>query len=730
MILLIGNLDPVSLELARILAKRDKVLVADTAMPKVKYKNVAVSDMLSQGLEIVSVFATYSFDLVVFIPPRENRNAHCERGGFSQLIQVLDACVASNVKQAVLLSSSVVYAEAPGLEDGAYTSESNLCALLGACESLCGLYRDQYGLNVTVLHVPALFSDHAADALLFDAVRGICDKRKVLLPAEESDVADFLHVEDLADFLFRFHDEPLPAATQPVINLPGTGNYTFGTFREWLLTQFPNAKVELLAEPLAEQTLHKRGSRAERAEPTAFLKSRGTAHTPVSVERYPMTMRRQTAKRAFDWQAYVTLEERADTLLPALCDGSAAHARRRAWLKTWSKPLLVALELALGWVLLEVLLRVSAGSMTFGFLDYRLLFIVIFSIVHGMRVGEIAAIIATISYIGYSVADGIGWQAMFLNFTNWLPAVAYFLIATVVGYTRNRLVALYGEEKELRRSIEEKYVFLYDLYNQTVHIKEDFKDQIIGYSDSYGRFFKAVQMLDSMIPSKIYLNAIGCMEDFLENRAIAIYSLDKTARYARLQMNSAAVANTLKASYDLSDHPAMHAMLKENQIYCNQQFHPNEPAYAIPIDRNGEIVAVIMLWAVTPKEYSSDYVNKIRVMTGLVRISIVRALDYELAIESQRYLPGTHILRAEPFTELCKLHKDMRDREMAMFYLLRIRSKLPVEEIDRQVQTSIRQTDAVGIGPNGSIYILLSQADEKGAQVIRERLERKGVSCA
>ena len=696
---MIGRIDAVCIALAKKLSARERILIADSVPPKIHGKNIVLSNALQDGQELYPLFETYSFDFVLFFPPRGEQDACGERGGFSQWMQVLDACARTATNRVALVSSSVVYAAEDALEDSPSISGTKLSAVLNACADLCPMYRDRHGLQITVLHVPTLFSDNAADEMMRAAIYQLRSRQSFAFPGAPESHADFLHIDDLADFLLRLYDEPQRAAAHPTINLPGPKQFSFAELCDWLHQRYPGARISAAASGAAQAS-------------------------------YPVVMERQTARTQFDWQAYITVSSRADALFPALEDARSVRADPPLSQRIiWKSRLLLVVEILLGWGLSEWLYRVASGSLLFGFLDFRLLFVVMIGIVHGLLPGVVAAALASGSYAAFCISQGVGWQTLAFDSTSWLPMTAYFLTATIVGYIKNQWTTRNDEEKQQRDAVEKKYIYLFNLYRQAIQIKDSLKSQIIGYSDGYGRLFRAVQMLNKMLPNDVFRNAVSSMEDFLKNKSIAVYSMGKDEHYARLQMNSSSLANSLKASFDFSEHAGMLRAMQEQRIFCNRAFVKNEPAYCTAIYDKDGIAAVIMIWEASPEQYSIDYTNKILVMTGLVQISIMRALEYERAVADENYLPGTRILTQSSFLEQLTLYKEMQERDMAEFYVLRVCSKLPPTKLDSLVQTSIRQSDRVGLSADGTVCILLAQADKKNVSVVRERLANKGIQC-
>ena len=102
----------------------------------------------------------------------------------------------------------------------------------------------------------------------------------------------------------------------------------------------------------------------------------------------------------------------------------------------------------------------------------------------------------------------------------------YLMAGSVTGYVKNKKSEEIKFVREEYSLLRDKYIFLNEVYHGAVENKGEYKKQILGFKDSFGRIFDAVQKLDHVLPQEIFLEAIMIMEDILENHTIAIYSVD------------------------------------------------------------------------------------------------------------------------------------------------------------------------------------------------------------
>ena len=146
------------------------------------------------------------------------------------------------------------------------------------------------------------------------------------------------------------------------------------------------------------------------------------------------------------------------------------------------------------------------------------------------------------------------WQLVLYNIQNWLPFACYFLLGAICGYTRDKHDDAIVYAKEEYEILEDKYVFLNDLYLNVLKSKEAFNSQIIGYKDSFGKIYSVVKKLDSKLPEEVFYEAVNVLEEILKNYFVAIYSVDKSKIFARQNVCSRNCLEILPKSINLIDY--------------------------------------------------------------------------------------------------------------------------------------------------------------------------------
>ena len=78
--------------------------------------------------------------------------------------------------------------------------------------------------------------------------------------------------------------------------------------------------------------------------------------------------------------------------------------------------------------------------------------------------------------------------------------------------------------------------------------------------------------------------------------------------------------------------------------------------------------------------------------------------------------------------EEVEAQKLLKDNNRANYVLLRVKTQeTDYEKISNTLQRVTRKNDILGLGDDGKVYILLSQADSNSMQAIHSRMENGGV---
>ncbi|HSL46950.1 MAG TPA: NAD-dependent epimerase/dehydratase family protein [Anaerolineales bacterium] len=709
-ILITGNLSLLARAFANEFMKQRHrvVLAADHAdLLDIKSKGTIVHSIDPARDIFREAMSSYGFDSVVFMATREEQLD--EQSGLNTghqldgLRNTLELCRHGNLKHFFYISSTEVYGNMEnGLENAEPAPASINGHILVTGEQYCRHYQYEHGLNVTIVRLPYVYGSEEKAGFLYRLIQDCRGQKAVLLPGDADRPCNFLHAGDVTEFLKRAIDEEYSPTAQ-VINLSSSVTVTNLQISQILHKYFPKTSFSF--------------DDSKRA----FTRPAVTA----------------TAKNVFDWIDLHDLHTEI-ARYPELSEES--HALRKTTSQEFLKrfpgivELLKPVELVLGAFVTQFLSQLTGTLIQYKYVDFRLLFVVVMGSVYGLRYGMLAAFLMSLSLIYTWYQLEIDWSLLIYNVGNWFPPVLYFVTGLIIGYNRDRNETIIDNEKNQTKLIYEKYEFLYGVFNEVRKLKDEFRQQVISYRDSFGKIYTITRELDTLQEQDVYLKALNILEELMENDSIAIYSLEPDREYARLEVSSTSLYHKLAKSLRLSNYPEAVKNIEEGTIFQNTQLLPNYPAYIAPIFNNSYPfnvpVAIIVIWSVKFESYSIYYYNLFKVICGLIQASLVRATKFLDANYERTYIPATRILNPEAFTTILRTRAEMNKNKVAVDQLVMIeRVGVTFQELDSKVSRGIRAGDIVGIRPDGHCYILLSQADRQAAKEVAARLEKLGLHC-
>ena len=182
--------------------------------------------------------------------------------------------------------------------------------------------------------------------------------------------------------------------------------------------------------------------------------------------------------------------------------------------------------------------------------------------------------------------EGVGWTTLFYEPTNWIPFIFYFAVGAICGYVRMKNKENIEFVTDENKLIQEKFLFMRDMYQDSLYDKRTYKKQIMGSRDSFGKIFDITRKLDTVLPQELFIETIHVMEDMLENHAVAVYSLGKNSEFGRLEIASKEIRSEFPNSIRISKYQAAISELEDGNVWVNRELLPDYPAYMAGIRKN------------------------------------------------------------------------------------------------------------------------------------------------
>ena len=662
------------------------MVMGDTSIRKNRKTNLFVRPFVKNEKELKDIFSTYDFEQIIYFS--NYLSFHGETYGEAEMLRkILQLCRGKR-------NMRIVYLTGP---ERLYDVPTGKTLLVSEMENLSREYAKLYKTTVKIIRSPYLYSEQYEKDFLNTVFREISAEQKITFQEDESQRMFFLSMQDLAELMYKIFDNW--DEDEEILNIADGFDHCFKDLGDKLTELCPHLKVSYARYSIMENML--KDDKIIRYKYGWFPKISILEELPELYEHY---QERNNLK-----------EGRLDSLKHIISKHKAAVR---------------VAEFAAFFILFELLNGIAGNQAQFKMIDLRLIFVVLFGSTYGINYGIAAAAAESLSLIRAFEAEGSSWYVLFYEPSNWIPFIFYFAVGAICGYIRMKNknnVQFIKEENDL---LQEKFLFTREMYQETIEDKNLYKKQILGSKDSFGKIFDITRKLDVIQPQELYIETIRVLEDVLENKTFGLYTLNRENGYGRLETASAQVQGNYPNSIKLSEYSAAMEKLENGNVWANREFLENYPMYMAGIRKNGELVMLICIQQVSREQMSLYFLNLFKILSGLVETSLLRALEYQKAVEYRQYVKGTHILKTEYFEERLKVQHDMREQKLASYVLLKVEySEMSLKEADEILRSKVRENDVWGISESKELYLMLVQMDKEALPIILARLKQAGLVC-
>ena len=662
------------------------MVMGDTSIRKNRKKNLFVRPFVKNEKELKDIFSTYDFEQIIYFS--NYLSFHGETYGEAEMLRkILQLCRGKR-------NMRIVYLTGP---ERLYDVPTGKTLLVSEMENLSREYAKLYKTTVKIIRSPYLYSEQYEKDFLNTVFREISAEQKITFQEDESQRMFFLSMQDLAELMYKIFDNW--DEKEEILNIADVFDHCFKDLGDKLTELCPHLKVSYARHSIMENMLK-----------------------DDKIIRYK-----------YGWFPKISILEELPELYEHYQERNNIKAGRLDIIKhilSKYKTVVRAVEFAAFFILFELLNGIAGNQAQFKMIDLRLLFVVLFGSMYGINYGIAAAAAESLSLIRAFEAEGSSWYVLFYEPSNWIPFIFYFAVGAICGYIRMKNKDNVQFIKEENNLLQEKFLFTREMYQETIEDKNLYKKQILGSKDSFGKIFDITRKLDVIQPQELYIETIRVLEDVLENKTFGLYTLNRENGYGRLETASAQVQGNYPNSIKLSGYSAAMEELENGNVWANREFLENYPMYMAGVRKNGELVMLICIQQASREQMSLYFLNLFKILSGLVETSLLRALEYQKAVEYRQYVKGTHILKTEYFEERLKVQHDMREQKLASYVLLKVEySEMSLKEADEILRSKVRENDVWGISESKELYLMLVQTDKEALPNILARLKQAGLVC-
>lgn len=400
--------------------------------------------------------------------------------------------------------------------------------------------------------------------------------------------------------------------------------------------------------------------------------------------------------------------------------GKVWHTTRKTF-----KMLLPFIEnLACFGIFFEVV-QCTSGSQYFSRLDFYLLYILLFALVHGQQQAIFSALLSVVGYFiqqmyVYSVYE------VLLDYNTYVWVAQLFIVGMFVGYMRDYLRRVQEDHADELRRLYEKNEGITEINDSNMRMKQNFESQVINQRDSLGKIYEITSRLDQYEPEKVLFYAAQMIAQLMDSRDTAVY-LVVNRNYARLYSATSPNARKLGNSIQYTAMDEVYGELKEGRVYINKAMTTALPLMASAVTFAGELQMILMLWGIPWQRMTLAEANRLTIIGTLIQNAVVRASRYLENLRHQRYVEGTNVLNAEAFSGMVAAFLEAKRNSLTECALLEVQTKNQnYEEVARALGSCVRSTDYLGVLEDGKLYALLSNTNSDNVDRVIERFRVAG----
>ena len=368
----------------------------------------------------------------------------------------------------------------------------------------------------------------------------------------------------------------------------------------------------------------------------------------------------------------------------------------------------------------------TVGSRYFANLDPFLLYVLLFAIVYGQQQATFSAMCAVAGYMFRQMYTRSGFEVL-LDYNTYVWIAQLFILGLVVGYMRDQIKTMRMESEELEAHLSRQITDIKDINESNVRVKRVMEQQLIDHKD--GKIYTITHTLDQYMPDEVMFYAVEMLMKLMQTKDVALYNV-VNRDYARIFSASSAKARILGNSIRYKEMTEVYEELEEEKVYINKTMDPRYPLMARAIYEDGSIKMIIMLWGLSWEKMTLGQANFLTVVSYLIQNAVLRAQRYIQALEEKRYSEeGSRILSQEAFKPLVKSYMDAEAKDLAECVLLKVDVvNEQFRQLDETMAKKLRDSDYLGIMPDGNLYVLLANTTKENTSFVQERFEQNGYS--
>ena len=419
------------------------------------------------------------------------------------------------------------------------------------------------------------------------------------------------------------------------------------------------------------------------------------------------------------------MQRHSESFIRAEDAGGSLWDRFRHRLKVLLATLAPYIENIAAFFLFYYLNSIAVGSGFFDRLDFFLLYVLLFAVVHGQNQAILSGLLSVAGYCVQQMPLRTGFEVL-LDYNTYVWIAQLFIVGLVIGYIRDQLRTIKQENRDEIAYLENRLNDILDINDSNLRMKENFELQLINQRDSLGKIYEITSTLERQAPEEVLFTAVRILSQLMDCGGAAIYTVANRSS-ARLFSATSPEAKELGHSIEYPAMTSMYEELKEHRVYINKTMEEKLPLMASAVYNEDEMALIFMLWGIPWQRMTLGEANRLAVIGQMVQSAVVRASQYLETLRSERFVEDSRLMEEKAFLQLSQAFFTAQDQGLTECSLLEV--SVPDNDYVRAaaaLSRSTRQSDYMGAAGGGSLHVLLANTSPDNAVFVIQRFLAAG----
>ncbi len=368
----------------------------------------------------------------------------------------------------------------------------------------------------------------------------------------------------------------------------------------------------------------------------------------------------------------------------------------------------------------------NEGTMLFGLVDIRVLYILIISATMGFMHSILSTLFSIGLVIYMDILTGTTLSNLEISKETLYSILLFSLVGLIIGYVRDvSRQKLKESEREREEAIAIKNHTVSTM-NESLRVRDALQEQVLNSEDSYGKVFSIASQLNSLDMNKLRGDIIRIFETVLNNETIALYLLSANNEAMRLVGSSKGFTKAKKSIFVNQDKEINEVITKKMMYVRRDVAQESDYAMIAPIKNAEGVVALIVVHETSIMNMTLHYQNLFEMTVKLVTNSVVNAYEHQKVIMEKQHDEHSGVLKQEFFNEKLAQSKELQQNGVADYTLLSVDND-NTPELCNTIISMLREHDWVGESETRKLMIIVSNSSKEEAQHLRMRLSSKGI---